>query len=640
MESWLQSNSFKMGRRWSVMSASAIGWNRAAMSVSYSRFRTLAYALSLGTGLLALAGCGVGTTGSTPTVVSGMGGRVMGGQQPITGSSVQLFAPGTTGYASASIPLLNRPVTSDANGNFSLTGTFTCPSSSTPVYIYVQGGNPGLAPGVNNSSIALMGLLGYCGDLTPSSYLVVNEMTTVAAVWAMAPFMVDATHIGTSSTNVQGLLNAVQTAGSLVSISSGQAPGNAPAIATIPVAEIHTLADILTSCVNSTGSTTPSSSCGRLFTAATPAGGIAPTDIVAASLDIARNPGHNASSIFNTVPSSPPFLPALTISPNDWTIGIQYSSPVLKTPTDLAIDSQGNAWVLSSGTSSTVSVLNSTGILGSYPQTGNNFQRMALDAYDDPWLTNATYSNVLELTNTGSHASSNPYTGGGLQGPGALAFDGVGNAWVSNSGPTLTKLNANGSALSPSTGYSTSGSGPGLAMAMDTSGSAWIVDSGADAIEVLGSSGQPIPGSPYTSGGLSGPFAIAIDTTGGAWIANRSGSSLSRISSSGDAIAGSPYSGGGLSAPIGLAMDGLANVWVVNSGSSSVSEFLSTGRAQSGGGGYGSASLTNPYRAAVDRSGSVWVANFGAVQAGYGDGDADRWGGCSGGDSAGAGGKE
>ena len=142
---------------------------------------------------------------------------------------------------------------------------------------------------------------------------------------------------------------------------------------------------------------------------------------------------------------------------------------------------------------------------------------MALDAYDDPWLTNATYSNVLELTNSGSHASSNPYTGGGLQGPGALAFDGVGNVWVSNSGPTLSELNANGSALSPSTGYNAgNGAGPGMAIAMDTSGSAWIVDSGADAIEVLGSSGQPIPpGSPYTGGGLSGPFAIAIDTTGG-----------------------------------------------------------------------------------------------------------------------------
>ena len=96
---------------------------------------------------------------------------------------------------------------------FSITGDYTCPSGSTPVYMYITGGNPGLTAGTNNTSIALMGLLGYCGDLTPSTLLVINEMTTVAAVYALAPFMVDATHIGTSPTNVQGLLNAVENLG-------------------------------------------------------------------------------------------------------------------------------------------------------------------------------------------------------------------------------------------------------------------------------------------------------------------------------------------------------------------------------------------------------------------------------------------
>ena len=570
--------------------------------------------------MVALVGCGVGvgTAVPTPLAVPGMHGQIYGGQQPIAGSNIQLYATGTTGYGSSSIPLLNKTVTSDANGNFNITGDYTCPSSSTPVYMYITGGNPGLTAGTNNTSIALMGLLGFCGDLTPSTYLVINEMTTVAAVYALAPFMLDATHIGTSSTNVQGLLNAVETSGSLVSIANGLAPGEAPAVATIPVNEIHTLADILTSCVNSSGSTSPSSSCGRLFTAATPAGGTAPTDTIAATLDIARNPGHNTSSIFNTVPSNGPFQPILTSTPADWTIGIQYASPSFQNPSDLAIDSQGNAWVLSgAGANSTVSVLNWSGITASYLQTGNNYAHIALDVYDDPWLTDTVHSTVMELTNSGTRATLNPFSGGGLQGPGALAFDGAGNVWIANNGPTLSKLNANGVAISPPGGYSTGGSSAPLSIAIDTSGSAWITDLGNNSIEVLGSSGQPIPGA-YTSGGLNGPFAIAIDTTGGAWIANRGGSSLSRLSSSGEAIAGSAFSGGGLNAPIGIALDGLDNVWLVNSGSNSVSEFLSSGRPQSALGGYGSASLTNPYRAAVDTSGNVWVANLGAVKAGTG----------------------
>ncbi len=72
------------------------------------------------------------------------------------------------------------------------------------------------------------------------------------------------------------LLNAFAAAQNLVDIHSGQAPGTAPAIATVPAAEINTLADILSSCVNSNGNTSSTAGCGRLFTAATPAGGVAP----------------------------------------------------------------------------------------------------------------------------------------------------------------------------------------------------------------------------------------------------------------------------------------------------------------------------------------------------------------------------
>ncbi len=127
----------------------------------------------------------------------------------------------------------------------------------------VTGGNPGLAPGTNNPSLALMGLLGQCGTLGPHTFIIINELTTVAAVWALTPFMVDATHIGTSPTNVQGLLNAFAIAQTMVNINGGGAPGNAASIATIPVTEINTLGDILAGCVNSTGSTVTTSACGR-----------------------------------------------------------------------------------------------------------------------------------------------------------------------------------------------------------------------------------------------------------------------------------------------------------------------------------------------------------------------------------------
>ncbi len=428
------------------------------MGKTHALSRTIALAVSLGVLMSGLVGCGVGTTSSTstPVTITGLGGHVYGGEQPISGSNIQLFSPGTTGYGSASIPLLNRPVTSDANGNFSLTGTYTCPSSSTPVYVYITGGNPGLAPGTNNAAISLMASVGFCGDLTSSTFLVVNEMTTVAAVWSLAPFMVDGTHIGTSPTNVQGLINAVETSVNLVSPNTGVSPGSAPAIATVPVAEIHTLGDILTSCVNSNGSTSPTSSCGRLFTAATPLGGIAPTDIVTAALDIARNPGHNAGSLFSATPSSGPFVPyaddcAQRLDDRDSVFFAGVQDPE-RSGDRLAGECVGAEWL---GREQYGECVECDGDYSFVSSARQQLWRIALDVNDDPWLTNPVYSNVVELTNSGARATLNPFSGAGLQGPGALAFDGAGNVWVANNGPTVSELNASGTAMSSPAGFST-----------------------------------------------------------------------------------------------------------------------------------------------------------------------------------------
>jgi hypothetical protein len=568
-----------------------------------------------------ITGCATGKI-AAPSAVNGQNfnGVIMGGGQPVAGANIQLYAPSTNGYGATAASLFNRVVTSDANGRFNFTGAYSCPSSSTPVYLVITGGNPGLPAGTNNSALALMGLLGNCGDMTPSSSFVINELTTVAAVWSLAPFMVDYAHIGTSPANAQGLANAFATAQALVNIQTGKTPGAAASIATIPASEIRTLGAILASCVNSNGSTSASAGCGRLFSASTPLGGRPPTDTIAAALDIARNPGHNVGQLFGAFSASGTYQPLLSFAPPDWTIAINYVAPAFKMPSDLAIDSQGNAWVLSTGSgsvnSSTVSLLNVGGLLASFPQSGVNYNRIALDAYDEPWLTSTLSSNVAELNSSGIRVGQ-PFTGGGIQGPGPLAFDGNGSVWTLNNGPTVSKLSANGAGLSPATGYSTAGVSAATALALDTSGNAWIADSNSNTLIVLANNGSPIPGSPYSGAGIEDPFAIAVDSVGGAWVANRTGSSLSRVTSNGTPVFGSPYYGAGLNSPIDLAVDGLGSVWLVNSGSSSVSEFLTTGKVQSPSG-YGSAALAQPLRVAIDKSGNVWVANLGTSTAGTG----------------------
>src|ERR1700679_2472118 len=116
--------------------------------------------LVLSSACLTLLGCGAGAPSSSSLSGGQLRGSVHGGQQPITGAAIQLYAAGTAGYGSSGKPLLTTSVTTDATGSFSITGDYTCPSSTSQLYIVATGGNPGLARGTNNAATALMAALG------------------------------------------------------------------------------------------------------------------------------------------------------------------------------------------------------------------------------------------------------------------------------------------------------------------------------------------------------------------------------------------------------------------------------------------------------------------------------------------------
>ncbi len=193
------------------------------------KFSPFARALATLAGLGAVAilfSCGAGSARRDVASTS-LRGAVHGGQQPVSGASIQLYAAGATGYGSAAATLLTSAVASDASGNFTITGLYTCPSASTQVYLVASGGNPGLTPGTNNSALAMMAALGSCGNLNTSTFVNIDEMTTVASVYALAQFMSSGggANLGASSTNAQGLANAFATVNNLVSVKSGTAPG-------------------------------------------------------------------------------------------------------------------------------------------------------------------------------------------------------------------------------------------------------------------------------------------------------------------------------------------------------------------------------------------------------------------------------
>lgn len=400
----------------------------------------------------ALTGCGVSTSAPVVAVVPnpvssasagvGISGVVHGGQQPIANSRVQLLAVGSAGYGvgatyTTGTDLLgSATVLTDVNGKFSLP-SYTCPSATTNVYLLVTGGNPVVGQPAN-PNLAMMAAFGPCNSAAAnaSKTVLINERSTVAAVYALAAFMAGPTQIGSSATNVVGLNNAFAAVNKLVTLGSDVVPGPAlPAGATVPVAELNTLADILAVCVNSTGGSAPGgvsdgTPCGRLFSYTPSAQGVYPTDTVTAMLNIAKNPQQQVVNLNNLPTGNAPFQPTLgNTPPSAWTMAITYAPTGLGTPTGIAADQQGNVWVANKGTSSVTLLAPSGAVTGTYA-AGLAGQAVAVDQSGNAWSGGA--SALVKVPASGGTATM--YTGGGLgTTTNAVAVDGSGNVWATGS---------------------------------------------------------------------------------------------------------------------------------------------------------------------------------------------------------------
>jgi streptogramin lyase len=558
---------------------------------------------------LLVSGCALKQT-APPAPESGipLTGSVHGGQQPIVGAHVYLLAANTTGYGQPSVSLLNATSTgnadslgayvlTDANGSFTITGDYSC-TPSTQVYLYALGGNPGA--GVK-SAAGLLAALGNCpssGSFLASFPLIeVNEVTTIAAAFAMAGFATDATHVSSSGTPLAqaGIANAFATATNLADITTGAALNVTPAgNADAPQTTVNTLADILASCINSTGPA--SSSCSTLLTTALANGtsGAQPTDTAGAAINIAHNPALNVATLYPLIAPDAPFQPTLSSAPDNFTVALFVSSLGSSLPAGIAVDASGNIWTANSF-SQDVSKFSSLGALLSpstgFPLSSNSITpvRIAIDSNGNAWVVCGGFEargyGVFKLSPSGDPLSGDGgFVGGGLGEPSAIAIDGADNVWVANGNydsgyppSSITEFSNSGTPLSPT-------------------------------------------GVGFTGGGISTAASIAIDNSGNIWIGNGSCCGVAEFSNSGTPISPVIPSGGGFTNgsvlyAYGIAIDSLGDVWTANANlTGSVSEFANSGAPISPSGGY---PLTQsikrwPYAIAIDGAGNVWVADYAA----------------------------
>jgi hypothetical protein len=342
-------------------------------------------------------------------------------------------------------------------------------------------------------------------------------------------------------------------------------------------------------------------------------------------LNVARNPANNVSALYALASATPPFQPTLAAAPNDWVVSITYTAggfggsiANVYTNQKIAIDALGNVWIpnwVSAGQDNVVELSsNGTVLSGSGGYKGGGLLSptgIAIDPEGNAWVSDAGTmqvigsGNVVKFSNSGTVLSgTNGFTGGGLYKPFAIALDGQGNAWVGNGDDTVTEFSNNGTLLSGNTGYPITAIPQfySLGVAIDASGNAWLNTPQNVPIFELSPSGVPLsPSGGYSNCYPPGPQTRNLQYYVGCWYPN----------------------------PNPFALDGAGNVWGVvefewnpvsqpptAEFSTGVAEMTNTGTIVSGTFGYaGSTPLGSIGQflnvlvegIAIDGGGNVWV---------------------------------
>lgn len=577
--------------------------------------------------LLFLTGCGVGTMATNSAGTLDIRGNVYGGQQPVSGSNVYLYAAGTAGNGSASRAMLLVPVITDLNGNFSLTSDYICTNQEDQVYIVAQGGNPGLTAGTNNAALVMMSALGRCGDLPGTQFVSINELTTVAAVWALTPFITDYADLGASSTNAAGIKTGFLNARLLVNPSDGR---NAvlPSNLTVESAKLNSLGNALAACINSDGTT----ACSSLFTAATVAGSV-PTNTLQAALNVVRNPSNNVTAVFNSASGFAQFGSALRTAPHDWTMSMKVTGGGLTSPESLKVDAEGDIWVVNyNGGVSAFTPQGTPFSATGYAEGGaTEWYDLVIDIYDDVWATieeqpshSGTAGSVVHLYGEQTGNLSGNSVGGydpvsstnsadvydlTVEFPEEIAADTNGNIALGNEGNSRAEIfDHTGATVIDNLGANYAKSP--VAIAYDSTHGIWLANQGGSTVTHVASDGT-ILANQTCCGGTDG---VAVDSSGNAWFSDYYGAAIREVDPNGNLLV--TTTAGGISGPARIFVDAKQDVWAADYRGNAFTHVAGNGGTATVGtaltptaGGGLDAGLLQPFGISVDATGNLWVSS-------------------------------
>lgn len=512
---------------------------------------------------------------------------------------------------------------SDGAGRFQIAYSLPPGLSDDPAILFVR---------AERGPVMLASAIGL-GSGAPA-HVVVNERTTVATGNAFAQF-IDGEKI---SGNTYGMLNALPMAANLADPQTG-AVGVVLALTpngteTSTLATFNSLTNVVASCV------ADAQNCTKLFDAATPAGGSAPTNVLQAVANIVKSPSYPGypsadDPLFMLSQVNPVYQPALTQQPTNWLLflkitggfyHVQDSSNLMDGPGNFAIDELGFVWINDNYD----------------PRPSGEFAcagRRLIKLY--PW---------------GENFPGSPYFGGGLEGAGyGITLDPTGNVWVANFGfqdapceslPIAAKHNSvsvfrpDGTAIEPD-GYTQGNMSWPMSIVADREGNIWVTNCGNDSVTKFPGGDPnrainiPLGPAPPANDPQIKPFGAVVDAKGNLWVNGNRDHTVYVISPDCtliDTLPGTYQSKTILSHPIGNAADSKGNIWVSNSDwldtpcpthtmlgtatNPSVTMFHAKDRTPYPGSPFTGGGITLPWGIAVDGDDTVWVFNFGAVKVG------------------------
>src|SRR5215475_12971565 len=474
-----------------------------------------------------------------PASAADISGQVLGAGAPIANSTVTLWA------ASAGNPQELAQTRTGADGRFSMAVPGAAEKGAS-LYVVAQRGRPAASKASgDNSRIALMTVLG----ATPPGRVTINEMTTVASVWTHAQFL-DSTAIKgqplqlkIAAGNVPSFVD-LQTGGWGATIQDPLNSGQTPTMA-----NFATLADLLAGCVVQV----TADSCSKLFAAATPPKGAAPTDTLTAAQSIARYPWYQPDRLFALlgefypIPQGKtlrpvPFMPYLNYSPSAWVLPLKFDGGGYRAGGKCMFDSKGNLWV------------------------GDNFS-IGWQGSDALWQGNATKfapdGHPLSPITTG-------FAGGGMEGGTfGAAVDSKDNAWFTTYGSkAIAVFDKNGKPLTPPQGINFDGRlGLMQGIIVTPNGDVWVLgvekrqlvhfpngDLSKGQIVCEGDSAEPCKS-------FKAPFHLGIDQQDRIWVSDAAIDHVTRFPAS-DPTQVQTFKTGFSSS--GLGIDSQGNVWVTN----------------------------------------------------------------------------